>query len=338
MANKVGILLLNLGGPDSVDAVKPFLYNLFSDPDIIKLPLSSVFQKPLAWTITTSRGAEVMKNYEEIGGRSPILPLTQAQADALKTALAQRGFNVPVYIAMRYWHPFTDDTVDQIIRDDIDHLVVLPLYPHFSYTTTGSSVNALEAALNARGSRLNTDIIAPYYLDKRYLASLADTVQDAITQYTDWTVPQEQVTILFSAHSLPRRHVKRTQDPYPDQIYDCAKTLMSKHFPDNPWELAFQSKVGKMPWIGPQTDGVLHYFAATGVDNIVVVPISFVSDHIETLFEIDLEYIPLGKQIGLQHLVRSPSLNTRPLFIGALTELVVAQLEPLGLNTACAIA
>jgi protoporphyrin/coproporphyrin ferrochelatase len=336
MAKRVGVLLLNLGGPDSLEAVKPFLYNLFSDPDILKLP--ELLQKPLAWWITTSRGPEVIKNYSEIGGRSPILPLTQAQADALKNQLAQSGYDVPVYIAMRYWHPFTEATVDQIIADDIDHLVVLPLYPHFSYTTTGSSVKTLENALAERQSRINTDIIPPYYQDERYLAAVAETVQEAIEQYPHWSVPHQQVTVLFSAHSLPRRHIKRTQDPYPDQIYACAETLMAKHFPHNPWELAYQSKVGRMPWIGPTTDGLLHYFAATEGDNIVVVPISFVSDHIETLFEIDQDYIPLGKEIGLQHLVRSPSLNTRPRFIQALADLVLEQLTPLGLNTSCSIA
>jgi protoporphyrin/coproporphyrin ferrochelatase len=338
MASKVGVLLLNLGGPDGPKAVKPFLYNLFSDPDIIKLPFSWLLQKPLAWTITTLRGKEVIKNYGEIGGGSPILPLTQSQADALQQALKQAGYNVPIYLAMRYWHPFTQTTVDQMLADGIDHVVVLPLYPHFSLTTTGSSVNALEKALAARQSRMNTDIVPPYYLDPAYLQALADTVTDAITQYTPhWSVPTQDITVLFSAHSLPRRHIKRTNDVYPQQIYACAEALMQAHFPNNPWELAYQSKVGRLPWIGPTTDGLLHYFAATGVDNIVIVPISFVSDHIETLFEIDLEYIPLGKEIGLQHVQRAPALNSRPSFIAALAQLVVTQLEPLGLNTTCTV-
>jgi protoporphyrin/coproporphyrin ferrochelatase len=337
MAKNVGVLLLNLGGPDSLAAVKPFLYNLFADPDIIKLPLSEIFQKPLAWTISTLRGNEAAENYHKIGGRSPILPLTEAQRDALKSSLKDAGYDVPIYIAMRYWHPFTEAAVDQILADEIDHLVVLPLYPHFSYTTTGSSVNELERVLTAKGSRLNTEVIEPYYLNDLYLEALADTVGEALNGYGSWSVPTEAVTFLFSAHSLPRRHVKRTLDPYPDHIYACAEALMAQYFPHNPWELAYQSKVGKMPWLGPQTDGVLHYFAATAVDNVVIVPISFVSDHIETLFEIDMDYMPLGKEIGIPHIVRAPALNTRPLFIQALSQLVINQLQPLGLNTVCQV-
>jgi protoporphyrin/coproporphyrin ferrochelatase len=335
VAHRVGVLLLNLGGPDSLAAVKPFLYNLFADPDIIKLPFSSVLQKPLAWLISTLRGAEATNAYSEIGGRSPILPLTQQQADALQVSLKQEGFDLPIYIAMRYWHPYTEQTVDQILADGIDHLIVLPLYPHFSLTTTGSSINELERVLKLRQSRLNTEIIPPYSLNPLYQQALADTITDAIEGYDDWTVPPEKITVLFSAHSLPRRHIKRTKDPYPEQIYACAETLMNTHFADHPWELGYQSKVGKMPWIGPPTDGVLHYFAATGVDNVVIVPISFVSDHVETLFEIDQEYVPLAAELGLKHVVRAPALNSRAGFIHALTQLVLPQLTPLGLNTQC---
>jgi protoporphyrin/coproporphyrin ferrochelatase len=337
LANKIGIVLLNLGGPDSLKAVKPFLYNLFSDPDIIKLPLSEIFQKPLAWTISTLRGPEAAENYHQIGGRSPILPLTQSQADAMQQQLRDHGLNLPVYIAMRYWHPFTDAVVDQIIKDGIDHLIVLPLYPHFSYTTTGSSVNELERVLTRRGSRINTVVVPPYYQHPDYLAALAETITDGLAAYPDWSVPPHDVTIMFSAHSLPRRHVKRTEDPYPQQIYDCADAIMRQFFPQNPWELGFQSKVGRMAWLGPQTDGLLHYFAATHVDNVLVVPISFVSDHVETLFELDIDYIPLGREIGIPHVQRAPSLNSRPSFIHALTQLVLEQLTPLGLNTQCTI-
>jgi protoporphyrin/coproporphyrin ferrochelatase len=323
---KVGVLLLNLGGPDSLSAVKPFLYNLFADPDIINIPLSQVFQKPLAWLIATSRGDKVATYYDKMGGRSPILPLTQAQADALHDQLLDPdtglGQDVPVYIAMRYWHPFTDETVRQILADGIDHLVVLPMYPQFSYTTTGSSLNELEKQLASLGGQAITlSVVPPFYKHPTYLTALGDTIREGLASYP-WTCPINDVHIVFSAHSLPRRHIKRTNDPYPQQILETAQRVMAEQFADNPWDLGFQSKVGPIPWLGPDTEGVLHYMAATQADNVLMVPISFVSDHLETLYEIDMLYLPLGDELGIPHCHRAKALNNTPNFINTLTQLV----------------
>lgn len=324
---KTGILLLNMGGPARLDDVEPFLYNLFSDPDIIKLPFSSVFQKPLAFWISTTRGEEARHNYAKMGGASPIYKYSRTQGEALQTDLESRGYGkIPVYVAMRYWYPFTDEAVTQIQLDGIERLIVLPLYPHFSYTTTGSSLNELKRVLAVRKLNIDLQIINSYWDHPIYQKSVAETIQEGLDSHY-WTCPKESVQILFSAHSLPQKHVKRTKDPYPAQVYESVRQIMETHFPGNEWDIAYQSKVGNMVWLGPQTDGVLQYYAAKQIENVLIVAISFVSDHVETLVEIDQLYIPVGNEIGVKQCYRSPALNTRATFIQALSALVMAELD-----------
>lgn len=323
---KTGLLLLNMGGPGRLEDVRPFLTNLFSDPDIIRLPFSFLLQKPLARYIVRRRGKEAEENYRLMGGASPQLPLTREQADALAKALGERGHPVPIYLAMRYWHPFTEEALDQIVSDGIERLLVLTLYPHFSYTTTGSSLNELRRVMAKKGLDIPMSVIDGYALDDRYLAALAECVRDGLEQNT-WGCPAEEVHVLFSAHSLPLSHVKRTKDPYPDHVYQSAKALMERYFPKNDWDLCYQSKVGKMPWLGPYTDSALTYLAAQGQDNALLVPISFVTDHVETLVEIDRQYIPLANELGMKHCHRAPALNSRPAFISALAGLVAEKLS-----------
>jgi ferrochelatase len=325
--SKTGILLLNMGGPETLDDVQPFLYNLFSDPDIIKLPFSAIFQKPLAWRISTSRLEEAKRNYALMGGGSPILKFSRAQADALQAELKNRGYGkLPVYIAMRYWHPLTDETVSQIQKDGIERLVVIPLYPHFSYTTTGSSLNELKRVLDNRGMRLDLSIVTSYWDHPIYQKAVAETIQQAMAQ-NQWSCPPEKIQLLFTAHSLPMKHIKRTKDPYPEQIFACARQIVETYFPNNEWDLCYQSQVGKMVWLGPQTDGVLHYYAAKKIDNVLMVAISFVSDHIETLVEIDKLYLPLATELGIPHCHRAPALNTHPTFIKMLAACVMTELD-----------
>ena len=227
---KTGILLLNMGGPDTPDDVGPFLYNLFSDPDIIKLPLSFIFQKPLAWMIVNSRLKEAKANYAKMpqwNGGSPQLPMTKKQAQSLKANLfAQLDENIPVYIAMRYWFPFTDNALEEIKKDGIEHLIVVTLYPHFSYTTTGSSLNELKRRLKAhRMDSLKLSIVGGYCKDADYINALAQTMRDPLHN-SEWTCHPNDVHILFSAHSLPVKHVERTKDPYPKLIEQLQKTMM----------------------------------------------------------------------------------------------------------------
>ncbi len=326
---KTGVILLNLGGPDNLKAVKPFLYNLFSDPDIfdvMSFPCPEFIQKPLAWLISTFRNGMAVDAYRRMGGRSPILPLTQDQANALKTQLASRGIDVPVYIGMRYWHPFVQDTVDLIIRDGIENLIVLPLYPQYSLTTTGSSIKELEKCLQERKYPGSLSVIHHYHDHPDYQAALAAMIQSGLAKNT-WSCPVEEVLILFSAHSLPQKFVEKTQDIYPQHILETAQKLMTEHFPQNPWRLCYQSKIGKIPWLRPYTDEIIREFARTGTDNVLIIPISFVSDHIETLYEIDLLYLPLAQELNLNHCYRAESLNSNPLFIQALAGLVEEKLK-----------
>ena len=318
---KTGIVLLNMGGPESLETVGPFLYNLFSDPDIIRLPFSSLLQKPLAWTIVNSRLKEAQHNYRQMGGNSPQLDYTLQQRDALRLALQNKNIDLPMAIAMRYWHPFTEAAVDELLAQGVTNLIALPLYPHFSYTTTGSSVKELQRVLNQKAPGTTLKTVEPYYHHPLYLQALSQTIAEALAN-NEWACPQEEVQILFSAHSLPKKHVARTKDPYPDQIFECVTALMKTHFPQHKWELSFQSRVGNMPWLGPYTDGVLHYFAGKHIDNVLVVPISFVSEHVETLVEIDQLYGQLANDLGIKHYHRASTLNTNPLFIECLANLV----------------
>ncbi len=324
-SRKTGIVLLNMGGPDKREDVKPFLFNLFSDPEIIKLPLSFLFQKLLAWIIVQSRGNAAEKNYQYMGGGSPQLPNTKKQQAALEKKLAEKNLPNNTYIAMRYWHPFTDETLAKIKADGIEQLIAVTLYPHFSFTTTGSSINELKRGLKRNRMPLSLGVVSGYHRNETYLKALADTIQQGLDN-NPWSCDKEDVTIVFSAHSLPLSHVKRTKDPYPDHIFNCIETVLKTHFPSHfnreKWGLCYQSKVGKMPWLGPYTDSLLHYYAAHETDNLLMVPISFVSDHVETLVEIDIEYKEVANELGIKHCYRAPTLNDHPLYIDTLVELI----------------
>ncbi len=326
MGAKTGILLLNLGGPDSLQAVKPFLYNLFSDPDIIRLPFSKLLQKPLAWIISTARERMACDAYGQMGGRSPILPLTEDQAKALQVQLKDNGLDYPVYIGMRYWHPFIEEAVDLMIQDGIEDLIILPLFPQYSLTTTGSSMNELERCFQQKNAQIPYKLIESYHNYPDYLAALGATISEAIAE-NPWGCSTESISIVFSAHSLPKKFAEETGDVYPQQIQETASLLMAAHFPNNPWRLCFQSKIGKIPWLQPYTEDMIDTLSEEGVDNILLVPISFVSEHIETLYEIDLLYIPQAKALQMQYVSRSKALNSHPHYIKALTKLVLEQVK-----------
>ncbi len=331
---KIGIVLLNMGGPDSLETVGPFLYNLFSDPEIIKLPMSFLFQKILAWMIVNSRLNEAVQNYDKLdseqwGGGSPQLPITRDQGKALKEKLDDKyHMDAPIYIAMRYWHPFTNEALEKIENDGITHLIAVTLYPHFSYTTTGSSLNELRRGLKKRGltNKVKLSIVSGYCKKPAYLKALAGCIEEGLNNNT-WTCDLKDVQILFSAHSLPVQHVKRTGDPYPKLIQACARSVMETYFPSHAWDMAYQSKVGNMPWLGPATDGVLAYYAGEKRDNILMVPISFVSEHVETLVEIDLDYMGQARDMGIEHIARAPVMNTRPDFIQLLADCVAEKVK-----------
>jgi protoporphyrin/coproporphyrin ferrochelatase len=321
---RVGVLLLNLGGPDQLEDVRPFLYNLFSDPEIIRIPFPWL-QKPLAWLIATSRAQKSQENYKQIGGGSPLRRITEEQAQALQTALEQKGQAAQVYIGMRYWYPFTEEAIARIKRDRIEHLVILPLYPQFSISTSGSSFRLLEQLL-AEDSSLSTmehTVIPSWYDRPGYLQAMAQLIAHEIDRFPD----PNAVHIFFSAHGVPVSYVEEAGDPYQREIEECTALVMQTLDRPNAHTLAYQSRVGPVEWLKPYTEDAIAELAATGVESLLVVPVSFVSEHIETLQEIDMEYREIAETAGIHHFERVPALNTHPLFIAELADLVIDALN-----------
>ncbi len=313
-----GVVLLNLGGPDSLKAVKPFLFNLFSDREIIRLG-PSFMQKPIACLIAATRGGKTEDAYRLIGGKSPILEITTAQKEALEAELRrQTDGRLRVYIAMRYWHPLIEDVVPRIAADGIGRLIVIGLYPQYSIATTGSSVAKLIEAVSRYS--IETHTIPSWFDDPLYIDAVVERIKTGMANMPDDT------RILFSAHSLPVKFIEEG-DPYMEHIRATIGEITGRI--NIPWELSFQSKSGPVKWLEPSTEQMLHEFAKRGVRNILVVPISFVSDHIETLYEIDILYKQMAGSLGIR-LERIESLNTSPLFINALKGIVLRGLKEAG--------
>lgn len=317
---RLGVLLLNLGGPEQLSDVRPFLFNLFSDPEIIRIPLP-VLQKPLAWIISTSRAKKSEANYQKIGGGSPLRRITEAQARALESELRLRGEDAKVYIGMRYWHPFTEDALIEIERDGIEQLVILPLYPQFSISTSGSSFRAIEKIWN-ENPKLQPPrytAIADWYKEPGYLQAMSELIAKEIDKCPN----PDQAHIFFSAHGVPVSYVEEAGDPYQMEIEDCAESIVQTLGRQNAHSLAYQSKVGPIEWLQPYTEDAIVQLAQQGVTDLVVVPISFVSEHIETLEEIDIEYREIAEEAGIHTFNRVPALDTNPVFIQTLVDLVL---------------
>ncbi|MGB7444137.1 MAG: ferrochelatase [Coleofasciculaceae cyanobacterium] len=322
--DRVGVLLLNLGGPDQLEDVRPFLYNLFSDPEIIRLPFPWL-QSPLAWLISTRRARQSQENYKQIGGGSPLRQITEVQAEALQAKLQQLGQVASIYVGMRYWHPFTEEAIARIKRDAIKRLVILPLYPQFSISTSGSSFRLLEQLWQEDPTldRIEYTAIPSWYEQPGYLQAMAQLIAQELDQFPN----PESVHIFFSAHGVPLSYVKEAGDPYQQEIEDCTALILRTLNRPNPSTLAYQSRVGPVEWLKPYTEDAITELASQGVKDLVVVPISFVSEHIETLQEIDIEYRELAEESGIENFRRVPALNTHPLFIDSLATLVVEALD-----------
>ena len=321
---RVGVLLLNLGGPDKIEDVRPFLYNLFSDPEIIRLP-SKALQKPLAWLISTLRAKKSQDNYREIGGGSPLRKITEAQGAALGKRLQELGQEVKVYIGMRYWHPFTEEAIAEIKRDNIEELVILPLYPQFSISTSGSSFRVLEEmwAKDPKLKKIKYTLIPSWYDNQGYLTAMADLISEELDKFEHPNLAR----VFFSAHGVPVSYVEEAGDPYQEEIEQCTSLIMQTLDRPNKYTLAYQSRVGPVEWLQPYTENALEELGAQGVKDLAVVPISFVSEHIETLQEIDIEYRELAEEAGIENFYRVPALNTHPIFIKSLADLIVESLN-----------
>ncbi|XP_016163852.2 ferrochelatase-2, chloroplastic [Arachis ipaensis] len=325
---KVGVLLLNLGGPETLNDVQPFLFNLFADPDIIRLPrLFQFLQRPLAKLISVLRAPKSKEGYAAIGGGSPLRKITDDQALALKEALDAKGLSSNVYIGMRYWYPFTEEAVHQIKRDGITRLVVLPLYPQFSISTTGSSIRVLQHMFreDASLSKLPVSIINSWYQRQGYIKSMADLIEKELQSFSE---PKEAM-IFFSAHGVPVSYVEDAGDPYRDQMEECIYLIMQElkaRGINNEHTLAYQSRVGPVQWLKPYTDETLVELGQKGVRSLLAVPVSFVSEHIETLEEIDMEYRELALESGIKNWGRVPALGLTPSFITDLADAVIEAL------------
>ncbi|MCS7031432.1 MAG: ferrochelatase [Gloeomargarita sp. SKYG116] len=320
MGQQLGVLLLNLGGPEKLEDVRPFLYNLFADPEIIRLPFPWL-QKPLAWLIAAMRHRRSCENYRRIGGGSPLRRITEQQAQALEQQLHQMGCPARVYVGMRYWHPFTEEALAAMEQDGIKKLVILPLYPHYSISTSGSSLRLLER-LRQAGTYLSQieHTVIPYWYQRRgYIEAMVDLIRQTL----DALPAPEHVHLLFSAHGVPRSYVDQEGDPYQTQIEKSVELIVQALNRPNDYTLAYQSRVGPVEWLKPYTEDVIPALAAQGVRDLLVIPISFVSEHIETLQEIDQEYRELAHHSGIINFHRVPALNTHPRFIQDLAEAVI---------------
>lgn len=331
---RLAVVLFNLGGPDGPAAVRPFLRNLFSDPAI--LPLPGLLRRPLAWLIAGRRAPLARAIYAKLGGGSPLLALTRAQAEALEITLRRQWPQARVFIAMRYWHPLSEQTAAEVARFAPERLVLLPLYPQYSVTTTGSSLTAWRRAATAAGVRAPTTAICCYPVAEGWIKAQATLIREALA-----AVPAEvRPRLLFSAHGLPQRVIKGG-DPYQWQVEQTAAAVIAAlGGEDLDCAVCYQSKVGPVAWIGPSTEEEIARAAADGVAPVIV-PIAFVSEHSETLVELDIEYRQRAAELGVRHYLRVPAVGCQPAFIAGLAALVAEALTrkepvvPAGGTRAC---
>ncbi|MGI8813333.1 MAG: ferrochelatase [Pyrinomonadaceae bacterium] len=320
MQEKIGVVLLNLGGPDSLEAVEPFLFNLFSDPDIIDFPLAFLFRKRLAKMISTRRHPRIQEQYKQIGGKSPLKDHTLKQAAMLEQCLNEK-LPAKVYVAMRYWHPSTEDALDAIERDGIKNVILLPLYPQYSKATTTSSVKEWETQLAARGrsSQIGTSLIESYYEFPRYIDAFVERVNEGLGRFP--MGDRDDVHLLFSAHGTPMKLV-RDGDPYSHHIKKTVDAILRKGGYTQSNSLCYQSKVGPLKWLTPSTPDTIRGLAAKGVKKMLVIPVAFASDHLETLYEVGIEFRHMAMQAGVERFEVSLGLNDSLIFIDALAQLV----------------
>ena len=317
--SKYAVVLFNLGGPDSLDAIKPFLFNLFSDRDIFKIPVG---QKIFAKIMSVFRAPSVKEKYKRIGGKSPINDWTRLQQSMLQQELQKLVPGIEVYAAMRYWHPTIRDIADKVTEKAFDKVVLLPLYPHYSITTTGSSFNEWKRVYKGEAEKLT--YVYDYFDNQRYINALNERIDETILRFPENV--RDDIQLLFSAHGLPESIAKQG-DPYPKQIDKTVACVMKARNFSHGYHLCFQSKVGPAKWLKPSIDEMIRGLAAKRKKQLLVIPISFVSDHIETLFELDIEYRMVADEANIENYMVMKGLNNSKTFVAALKELAVQALQ-----------
>ncbi|XP_071484548.1 ferrochelatase, mitochondrial-like [Diadema antillarum] len=347
---KTGIMMLNMGGPETTDEVHSFLLRLFMDKDIIPLPA----QSKLAPIIARRRTPKIQAQYRKIGGGSPIKKWTRLQGEGLVKILDKISPETAphkYYIGFRYVDPLTEDTIDQMEKDGIERAVAFTQYPQYSCSTTGSSLNAIYRHYSknpklAANSNLRWSVIDRWPVNSGLIEAFSRHIEAELDKFPEHV--KDDVVILFSAHSLPMSVVNRG-DPYPAEVGATVQRVMERLNFSHPYRLVWQSKVGPLPWLGPQTDEAIKGLTKNGKKNILLVPIAFVNDHIETLHELDLEYATeLAEECGVDNIRRAASLNDSPIFIEAMAHLVNDHLKsgqvcsrqlplrcPMCVNTVC---
>lgn len=324
---RIGIVLFQLGGPDSPQAVEPFLYNLFCDPDIINFFGGWLARRPLAWWIAHRRAGIVREHYDAIGGQSPIRRLTELQARGVEAALAP-DFDARCFISMRYWHPLTQEAVDAIrSAAPLDSLILLPLYPQYSFATTLSSLKEWRRVYGEPVDTLPERSIEDFYDHPLYIEALVRNIGKCLRQFPD----ASGIHLIFSAHGIPLSLVEKG-DPYPKHInetFRLVNELGAKRYPNWPCTriLCFQSRVGPAKWLEPSFVDTLHKLGQEGVKEAMVVPISFVTEHIETLHEVNIDGRLDAQKAGIERYRMMPAVGDSPAFIAALTDLVLRAVE-----------
>jgi ferrochelatase len=324
----LGIILLNMGGPTSLEAVRPFLENLFLDREIISFGPMEFARKPLARFIAKKRAEIVKKNYAMIGGKSPIAELSIAQGDALQRALSAHygdGVRVRVEVGFSYWHPFIAEATENLETDGYTNIFLMPLYPHYSKTTTGSCFKTWRDLHRARGNRrFKVQSVKAYPLEDAFIDAINERINEGLQQFPEDR--RAKVTLQFSAHGTPVSLVEQG-DPYSHQIRATMEEVMRRRTDSLPYHLSFQSKVGPAKWLTPGTVAKTKELAAAGVRDLMVIPIAFVTDHIETLHELGIDLREDALHAGIEHFHIMPALNSSEKYISALAGQIIRRMD-----------
>ena len=313
---KIGVVMFQLGGPDSPAAVEPFLYNLFCDPDIIDFFGAWFARRPLARYIARKRAGVVRQHYNDIGGYSPIRLLTERQAKALEKALAPQ-FDAKVLIAMRYWDPLTADAIAEVNNWDAPEIVLLPMYPQYSFATSSSSLKEWKRLYHPNGNSPRIHTVEHFYSHPLYIQSIAEKLALSLTHFDN----PDSAHIVFSAHGLPLSLIERG-DPYAKHVAETVRLVMQHGGWKNAHTLSFQSKVGRRKWLAPSLVDTIDRLARAGEKNLLIVPVAFVTEHIETLHEINIEAREQARKLGVEQFEMMPAVGDSPTFISALVDVV----------------